>query len=754
MKHFSFIFLCLLTLFSLLSAENDQAHLISLRGFLNKENLAEAKATLDKLSHSTQTPPTLIMEIDSKGGDLGHVLDSAKVIFELKKLKNLKVIAYIHDNALGPVAIFPFLADEIETSLFVSWGDIPLGIEGALPPNILRNKVHSLIDPQNTRASLLGVLADAMSDPSLQIVNEGGWKIGSPVKNDKAQTISTAGQTLVVNQNQLQELGLIKGTLTPAQFQSKYHLKIETPPPAIEAAAPLKLSPQSVEKKLEKHILFNSQGPNAIGYLHIGDHETSISESTWLYVKQGLEYYKKERPIFIILELNTPGGEVFAAQKISDALKEMDTQFNIPVVALINNWAISAGAMLAYSCRFITVVKDGSMGAAEPVFAGEGGKMESASEKVNSAIRADFANRARFFDRNPLIAEAMVDKDLILVLRHGKVVRLDNESQYRLTGPDPDKVISPKGKLLTLNAEQMVEDGVADMMITPAKLPEITSAEKAAGLWPANKTLLFQAPFFSKIPDATVHSYQMDWKTSFFVFLATPLISSLLFMGLMIGGYMELNHPGLSVPGFIAGTCLFLIILSSYSLEIANWLELIILLTGVVLVLTELFILPTFGLLGVLGIFLFLGGLFGMLLPNLGSVKFESDTQTLNAAGEYFFRRLAWLCGSLILSFAVIVILARYVLPGFSAFNPFVLVGNEQNASEGFVAGGDTSALPKPGTRAEVLASLRPAGKIIVHDQIYDALSTGDFINAGEKVVIVRLEGSVIIVNREPEAIV
>ncbi len=40
---------------------------------------------------------------------------------------------------------------------------------------------------------------------------------------------------------------------------------------------------------------------------------------------------------------------------------------------------------------------------------------------MNSAIRADFANRAAFFDRNPLIAEAMVDADLVLVVRDGKL---------------------------------------------------------------------------------------------------------------------------------------------------------------------------------------------------------------------------------------------------------------------------------------------------------------------------------------------
>ena len=389
------------------------------------------------------------------------------------------------------------------------------------------------------------------------------------------------------------------------------------------------------------------------------------------------------------------------------------------------------------------------MGAAEPVYAGETGKMEAASEKVNSAIRADFANRARFFDRNPLLAEAMVDKDLILVLRHGTIQKLDNENQIRLTGPDPDVIISPKGKLLTLNAEQMVDYGVADFILPPEKLPEITPSEKKAGEWPANKMLLFQAPFFSTIPQATIHSYQMDWKTQFFVLLATPLISSILFMGLIMGAYIEISNPGLSLPGFVAATCLFLIVLSSLSLEIANWLELILLLTGLVLVLVELFVLPTFGLLGILGIILFLVGLFGMLLPSLDTVSFEYDTKTLNSAGQYFFKRLAWLCGTLILSIVLIGILARYVFPSFTAFNRFVLVGHEQDASKGYTAGGNAKELPKSGDRAEVFATLRPAGKIIVEGKIYDAVSTGDFISAGEQVIIVSVEGSTIFVNRE-----
>ncbi len=148
---------------------------------------------------------------------------------------------------------------------------------------------------------------------------------------------------------------------------------------------------KDVLEKLRQHILYSANGVNTIGHLVIDDHTGGINQGTWLYIKNALESYKKTKPIFIILELNTPGGEVYPAQQISDALKNFDIQYDIPVVCFINNWAISAGAMLAYSCRFIVATKDASMGAAEPLILGEHSQTLPASEKINSALRADFA---------------------------------------------------------------------------------------------------------------------------------------------------------------------------------------------------------------------------------------------------------------------------------------------------------------------------------------------------------------------------
>ncbi|MBS0621974.1 MAG: serine protease, partial [Verrucomicrobia bacterium] len=296
----------------------------------------------------------------------------------------------------------------------------------------------------------------------------------------------------------------------------------------------------------EPHFPAYSGEKNLVGILEIG--KEGINQATWIYVKSALDAFKEAKPNFVILRLNTPGGEVFAAQQISDALKELDIQHGIPVVAFIDNWAISAGAMLAYSCRYIATVKDGAMGAAEPVIQ-NGQEMQTASEKINSALRADFANRAGYFDRSPLIAEAMVNKDMILVWRQGKVVQLSDDNEIQR---ESDRVITTKGKLLTLTAKEMVEYGVANYFVPPAPLPEQGS-------------LLFTISPFKEIPHVELLSHELNWRAKFFAILANPLVASLLFLGMMLGFYIEFNTPGFGLPGIVGLVCLFLIVLSSFS---------------------------------------------------------------------------------------------------------------------------------------------------------------------------------------------
>lgn len=710
------IFCCLIIELSLFGQVN-----LDLNGHLDAEKMNSASTQVQKASQSEQ----IVITVASSSGELPDVLNFAKVLFQSKVEKSNRVIVYINGEALGPSAIIPFLGDERYGSIYLSWGDIALGNETGLPANILRKQVMGLIPNSQSEAELLRNVAAAMSDPN------------APLSDDKAKN-----ERLVLNQNEVQSLKLVKSLMSAQSFKDQF-----LPKEVIEEA-PAVIPVSNLQKSFEDHIKYNKNGSNRIGYIKIAGHDTAISQSTWIYVKKALDYYKETKPLFIILELDTPGGEVFAAQKISDALKDMDTQERIPVITYINNWAISAGAMLAYSTRYITVVKDGSMGAAEPVIAGQDGQMQAASEKINSALRADFANRARFFDRNPDIAEAMVDKDIILVWRNGKVVRLDTEEQIRRTGANPDKVISNKGKLLTLNASEMMEYGVANLLLMPEKVAAVTEQEKSLGQWPASKSLLFHQTFFKDIPDATIDSYQMDWKTWFLTLLTSPAVSSALFLGMIMGFYIEFNTPGFGLPGTIGITCLLLIIIASFALEIGNALELVLVIIGIGMLLAEIFLIPGFGLMGILGILFFVGGVIALMIPNIGEIQYEVDTGTFNAAGEFIMERIAWFGATIVFAVILMAVLGRYLLPNFTGFNRLVLKGGEQTVSNGYFAGETYSQLPKAGEQGVVTSPLRPAGKIEVNGVYYDAMSNGDFIAKDTPIIVKNVVGNDIFVDK------
>lgn len=726
------------------SLEGVEKAYVKIEGYLEKENLNRAEKLLDEQVNS-ETKQVFI-HVKSTSGDIQQTLDFTKILLQKKEKNKFSIVVYIEDEALGPAAVLPFIADEIITSLFVNWGDILLGSETVLPVNILKSRVRSLISEANSQKDFLLLLSQAMIDATLQVISvEGEWQIADKPPTGKAVTvISHSGERLVLDQQQLREKGLSKGSFSYGSFLNYVGL-----PQQIHAETTGSLREgKGFAEEFEKYIRFSPDGDNAIGRIYIGGRETGIAENTWIYVKSALDYYKENKPVFILLELDTPGGEVFASQKISDALREMDTKYGVPVVAYINSWAISAGAMLAYSCRFIVTAPGASMGAAAPVLGGGGGKPIEAPEKYKSALRTDFANRAEFYNRDPNLAQAMVDDDIIIVRRYGKILRLEGEDQIILTGPSPDEVITRKDKLLTLNAEQMLKYGISSVWLEAETLEPVSEIERRGDKWSFKKVLLSKNEHFSQIPEAYIDNFSMDWRTSFFAFLARPAIASLLFLGMMLGFYTELNTPGFGLPGSVGIACLSLIILSSFAQDAVNVLELIMIAAGATLLLIEIFVLPGFGVAGILGSLLLIGGIFAILLPDISHVDFDFDEKTLNAAGEVFFERLMWLCASLIVFVFSAILLGRYVLPNVTFFNRLVLAG-EQEVSKGFVAGVQKDRFPPVGSKGIAKTALRPSGKVLVGQELFDGTSSGGFIEKDDRVVVVDISGSHLVVDKE-----
>ena len=694
-----------------------------MRGYLGSELINAVTETFEE----GRAAERIIIQVDSSSGDLREVFSLAQKIYDLKLREDKYVIVYIQGKAVGPAAIFPFIADKVITTPLVAWGDIPYSRRNEMTPKQISVALKPLINQDRAVASTLEMLVDAMVDPHYQLVYEGNT---GKIEKDKAPHFDP----LVLNLKGMQSLGLVNQVLTEDAFASKY--LSEKHQGTYKAAQE---SNEELNHELRKYIKYSETGENYVGYIHIGN-ERSIDQSTYIYMKFALKDFVEQGVSFVVLDLNTPGGEVLSALKIVDLLQKLDVQHKIPVVAFVNDWAVSAGAMLAYACRFIAVEPNSIMGAAEPVILGQKGEMVTASEKVNSALRAQFGTLASFYGRNPLIAEAMVDKDIVLVLRDHKIVRLNTIDEVRNTGAHPDMLISGKGKLLTLNGQQMLDLGVADFMVPITPIGMITDKEWEKGVWPASKNLVFQEPFFAQIPHAVMIDYH-DWRVGFFTVLTHPVIASLLFIGLVIGLYIEINTPGFGVPGSIALGCLALILLSSFASHAINWIEIIILAVGLILLALELFVIPGFGITGILGIILTIIGLFALMLPGIDKLNFL-EPETFRLVGETFVERLAWLFGGLVFAIIVIVLMARFFSDRYFRFSKLILKGEQ----EGYVSGIPKEMMPEVGALGETVTPLRPSGKVHIGDNMFDAMSQGDFVEKNTPVEVLKTEGSKVIV--------
>lgn len=440
------------------------------------------------------------------------------------------------------------------------------------------------------------------------------------------------------------------------------------------------------------------------GHLRL-EMDRPIDTSTYLYVKFALKEFQEKGAKFVILELNTPGGEVFSAQKIAHLLHECDAIHQIPVIAYINHWALSAGAMLAYSCRYIAISPSSSMGAAEPVLMKSDG-METAPEKMNSALRAEFANIASLFGRNPLLAEAMVDKDLLLIRRNGEFLKLEGEHLLEPT----DEIISQKGKLLTLPAKKIQEFGLASF--------EVPVSEKGLfAIEPFKNFVLSEIPF-------------SNWRINFFTFLCHPAVVSLLSLAFMLGLYLESSAPGHGIGFFIAAISGALLFLSHSADAAIQSLEMIFFSFGFLLIAFELIFFATAGILLILGSLFVLGALFSWGLPNMGAPQFSLSFEGWNLAAFALYEAIGWLCMTLCAAAFVIFLLHKLRFPFFRK----VILPNSLTPLENFLEN------PPIGTIAKTASACRPFGKIEVEGEIFEAYSGISFIDKGENVKIIAID--------------
>ena len=402
------------------------------------------------------------------------------------------------------------------------------------------------------------------------------------------------------------------------------------------------------------------------------------------YVKLALEHAEQTKADYIVIDMDTYGGVLTDAKEIVDQIMAVKK----PVWVFINSDAASAGALISIACDSIYMSPGASIGAAT-VVEGVGG--EAAPDKYQSYMRSIMRSTAEENNRDPRIAEGMVDERIVI----------DSVKQA--------------GKVITLTTSEAIELGYCE-----AKAESIEEILARNG-----------------VKNYELDRFKLGVIEKIIAFFLNPVISGLLILIIIGGIYFELQSPGIGFPLFAAITALVLYLVPYYLNGLAeNW-EILTLLAGILLIAVEVFIIPGFGVAGITGIALTIGSLILIMLDN-DYFNFDLVPGTdILVAGMV---ALGGFAGGMFLLFA-----GGSRLANTKAFQNIALT-DTQEKNKGYTA----NFVPEVaiGTSGVAYTLLRPGGKVQIGEKIYDAFTRGEFIEKGESVVVVDVEASTLKVKK------
>ena len=418
--------------------------------------------------------------------------------------------------------------------------------------------------------------------------------------------------------------------------------------------------------------------------VYVFDLKEEVGPSAWRTTRKAFAEAKELSARLIVMNVNTFGGMVDYA----DSIRTKILHSEIPVIAFINNNAASAGALISIAANRIYMVKGASVGAASVV----NPKGEIMPEKYQSYMRGLMRATAEARGRDPRIAEAFVDPDI------------------EIPG------IIGKGKVLTLTSREAVKVGYCKAEVTD--LGGLLAFEGLAG--------------------ATIVSQHTTILDNLISFLINPAVSGILIL-LIIGGiYFEMQSPGIGFALLVSIVAALLYFAPLYLEGLAAHWEIALFFVGVLLLLLAVFVIPGFGVAGILGILFVIAGLtLSMLLNNWFDFSIT--------APERFARALSIVLGAMIGSVILSVLFGRSILRS-PVFQRLVLK-DEQKSQLGYVSGRQAlNLLHKTGT---AMTDMRPSGKVEIDGKWFDAIATDGYIVKGSKIRVEKLENYNVFVRKK-----
>ncbi len=433
--------------------------------------------------------------------------------------------------------------------------------------------------------------------------------------------------------------------------------------------------------------------------------ENEIDPGLTTFLKRAIADAELQKPDYIIFKINTFGGRLDAAFEIVELITSVKS---CSTIAYVEQKAISAGALISLACNRIAMGKSTTIGDCAPIIQGQEG-IVMAGEKIESPLRAKFRNLAERNSYPILLAQAMVSKDMeIIEVHHQGQLKLYTQKEWEHFTDDEKKAFDSsrtlvsEGELLTLTDTEAKELGFSvgsfESLDDYLKSKDLDVEQRIAATW--SESLVRTIGKFA------------------------PMLMLIGFGAL----YMEFKTPGFGLFGSIGIICLLIVFGSKYAAGLADYTEALILGLGVLCLVIEMFVMP--------GTLIF-GGLGLMLIVASMILSFQSFTlpdPELPWQGKLFLKNIGYVLGVALGGLLFPIFGAKFILPRFSGNYKLITTETLAGAKSASVMDGHPSL--EIGQKGTAKTTMRPFGKILVGDEVYEAQCESGFIEAGTSVEI------------------
>ena len=462
-------------------------------------------------------------------------------------------------------------------------------------------------------------------------------------------------------------------------------------------------------------------------------------------LQRRIDVARKTGCTLIVLEMDTYGGLLTSALAIDKIVKKLPAD-HMDVVAWVHDKAYSAGAFISVACEQIVMARQAAMGDCAPiqinrVFGGIDPMPAAERAKAVSPIIEDLDESAAQNHYDKMLLRAMVVAEIEIHKVHnadtGEVRYVDTDEKDKLLAEEVqgsggakhrpwqfDDTVDNASQLLTVSDVTALQMGLSKATVDNEQ--DLRAALNIRG---------------------EILVLNFNWAEIATAFLTKSMVRLMLFVAMLVFAWIEFSHPGATLPGVAAIICLVLLVGAPFLTGLAQAWEIILIVLGLGIIVTDLFVFGGIGLLAVPGFILMAIGLVASFVPQEpggGFVPTMPQTWTALQSGlsVVVFGSLIALVGFFLLSKYL------YMTPGFRQLQlaPAVVKG----AAAGMAMSSTIrDAADRPageavfvGAIGKAATDLRPAGKARFDDHLVDVVSNGAFVPRETEVEVMQVTGT------------